>query len=96
MKTMEINGETFEVVKAETKKGQDIILTYHNWVKEWNDLYKNPSTTKERIKEYWKRFFVEIGASRRGYRGNSMRFSIYSKTAENYFLITADHNYVVV
>ena len=96
MKTIEINGETFEVINPDTKQGRNIIwCCNNNWLKDWNELYKRPSYEKTRIRDYWASFLNEVGALFTGYRGNSMTFSIYSKTEDKYFYITRAHNYVV-
>lgn len=96
MKTIEINGETFEVLKLSTKRGKDIMRMCHSyWLKDWDDLYKNPSYEKRRARNYWDNFFSELNAVVRGYRGNYHNFSIYAQTDDKYFYITSANNYVI-
>ena len=92
---MNINGREFTVVKG--KKAQDIIDSYNSrWLKTWSELYRRPSSEKTEIMMDWERFFIEIDAYPRMYRGNSSTFSILSRTEDKYFCITKGYNYVVL
>lgn len=95
MKTTEINGTTFEMVKANTKRGQGIINTFNSrYMKGFEDLYKNPSETKKAIYKDWENFFSSSAIIKAC--GNCMTFSLYVEDNSIYFYITKTHNIVVV
>lgn len=101
-KTIDINGVTFEVVKASTKIGQNITwYCVHSYRLDtfWN-LYNRPSDTKVRIYEEWERWFLSYGYIH-GCTGNFNFFTIYGEvtTPDNercYVQITPSHNRIVV
>ena len=100
MKTIELNGETFEVVNDYTKQAESIKRTAYRWCDRWEDVYSRPSRTKEEIKEYWEKFINEVDGIIHGYTGNSFTFCIYGEVT--YYgdrcivQITPTHNRIII
>ena len=103
MKRIIIGGVAFESVKASTKLGQsitNICLMSARWLRDFDNLYNNPSDTKVRIYHKWLEWFLSYGYIH-GCTGNSNTFSIYGEvtTEQNercYVMITKSHNRIVV
>lgn len=92
----DVNGYDFEIVRG--NKARAIINGYKNG-KEWYELYKKPSTTKENIRRHWAEFFGDFVNKK--YRGNCNTFSIFVQCLDDrcqptgtYFYITKSHQYV--
>lgn len=84
----------YENINNTTKKAQGIIRMFKSrFLREWRDLYKNPSRTKEEIKDYWDKELSEVNAHIVGYVGNCSSFSIYAESEDAYYYITKAHNY---
>jgi hypothetical protein len=92
--TTTINNVNYTIVNPTTKKALDIIHSM-KWAKQWYEVYKNPSITKQHIRDYWSRELDTINANIVGYTGNTFNFSIYAENDEYYFCITSAHNYAV-
>lgn len=94
MKTTTISGISYAIVNPTTKKAQSIIQSF-KYAKNWYEVYKNPSVTKQHIRDYWLKEFNIINANIIGYTGNCMTFSIYAENDDYYFCITKSYNYAV-
>lgn len=88
MKTIEINWINFT-----PKKFSPIC----NWKTKLEDLYKNPSSIKRNVFEFWKKELFDIY----GLTGNQMMFTIYWRIQDfkDWKLydvkITKDYNYIL-
>lgn len=98
---LEINGDLFEVVKPDTKKGQGLRDTYNYYLNRYGtrsiyQAYKTPSRRKVAIYEQWVRDFNVIGCERITVMGaSSSFFSVAASCASGLFYITPSHNYFV-
>jgi hypothetical protein len=88
MKTIEINWIYFTPKKFNTLS---------NWIIKLEDLYKNPSSTKRYVFEFWKKELFDIY----WLTGNFQQFTIYWRIQDNKdwkiydVKITKDYNYVL-
>ena len=98
---LEINGDLFEVVNPDTKKGIGLYRSYDFFVFRYGvrtiyQAYKTPSTRKVAIYEQWVRDLNVIGCEGITVTGaSSSFFSIAAKCNRGLFYITPSHNYFV-
>ena len=101
MKTVEINGVQFEVVKPYTKKAENL-----DWSRKRAgytsvyEAYKTPSPAKVEIDKWWQRFCNEIdGTDYRIPSRNTNQFSVsfiaMVDGETRIFYITKAHNYII-
>lgn len=94
------NGKQFEIVSRESKEGQSILHSL-NHVKEWDDLYKNPSYEKTSAKEKFRIWacdttIKEVNTHILGYLGGVQFYSIYGTIDNSVFKITSTRNIIVM
>lgn len=96
-----INGDLFEVVRPDTKKGQYLKDTYNYYLNRYGarsiyQAYKTPSSRKCAIYEQWVRDFSVIGCECISVMGaSSSFFSVGARCARGLFYITHIHNYFI-
>ena len=98
---LEINGNLFEVVRPDIKKGQGLKATYNYYLNRYGarsiyQAYKTPSTRKCAIYEQWVRDFNVIGCECISVMGaSSSFFSVGARCSRGVFYITPSHNYFI-
>lgn len=93
MKTMKINGVTYERINPNTKLGRRIMTCP---TESLYTAYTNPSEAKRSIYQYWFDKSWEMDGYDYGVAShNCMMFTVAWYTEDAYFLITPSHNYVV-